>query len=113
VEWLEDKLNTAHKKWDQIYQEIDSRALQATQDRTPGDCDDYEETRFPDIPTAHEHIFSTGGILEKLIRKNYYAGLNKFNNNSFPNKEACREWLKWVEDLTDKEMAIVKSEDWE
>jgi hypothetical protein len=108
-EWLQAKLRAIHKKWDNVYHQVDLRELQpvleglkATQEGTP-----IKGSR------AAERLFSSGGLLEKLTREHYYQGLNNLVDKTFPNKEAKSEWVAWVKTLTPSELAMVNARDWE
>jgi hypothetical protein len=99
-----------HKKWENIYQEVDMRHHQ----RALKKVSEADKSNSDTIPRgrAVQRVYGSGGALQKIMRKTYQEGLAKLINNTFESKEAKVEWQQFVDSLTPDEMAIVRDENW-
>jgi len=89
AEWLEPALDIVHKKWDRIFHEVDlrkhTRALEKVSQVTT-------TPHTGNSSRTYTRIYSSGGVLEKIMRRTYNNGLQKLQDNSFESKEAKKEW---------------------
>lgn len=62
---------------------------------------------------ATQRLFGSGGIWEKIVRKEYSQGLKKLNSNSFDSKAAKEEWEKFRDELSPELLALVSNPGWQ
>jgi hypothetical protein len=105
AEWMTAALARVHRKWEDIYHQVDLKNHQAiiekkkaSKDSSPANIQSRSALR----------VFGSGGVLQKIMHRTYQDGLAKLNTNSFENKQAKDEWLAFVEGLSPDELKMVQ-----
>jgi hypothetical protein len=52
-------------------------------------------------------------VVEALIRKQYEEGMKKMELGSWRDNQERVDWLNFVDNLSVKELALVKADDWQ
>ncbi|RMZ71905.1 hypothetical protein GMOD_00009263 [Pyrenophora seminiperda CCB06] len=110
IEWLQGRLDNAHKKWDTINHQVAMRKHHQILAQTTAIDEDSSEGGPQ--PRCALRLFGKGGTLEKIMRKTYEEGLANLNDNSFESKEAKNEWEEFVDKLTPEELSMVTNKTW-
>ncbi|KAH5706829.1 hypothetical protein HBI18_252410 [Parastagonospora nodorum] len=114
AEWLENALMNAHKRWDDIEQEIDLRAHQLTLDEA--DRAPAKKVKRPKQGkglNSAGRLFGSGGVLEKIMRQEYESGLEKLQSKGFESKAEKEEWQRFCKKLSANDLEVVRNDNWE
>nr|BBG74287.1 hypothetical protein [Alternaria alternata] len=109
AEWLEGQLQSTHQKWEKAYHKADLRAHQIKVDAAK-EVDNPEEEELPRIA---QRFYSRHGLVDIILRRTYFKGLEKLEKNSFDSKEEKQAFQAWVSELKPEELAIYMDKDWE
>lgn len=109
AQWMQTKLDHIHKKWEDIHHNVDLRQHDKALEKVAITTNSSNTESYS---RPHLRIYSSGGILEKIMRRTYHDGLQKLKDNSFDSKEAKEEWQHFRDGLTPEELAVVTNKDW-
>ena len=110
AEWLESKLGAAHKKWESITTEVDTRALDHILGKRKRSADDGPELHSQ--TRVAKRIFQDGGTLQSIERKMLQVFKKKLANNSWDSPDEKKEYFTYLESLKPEEIKVLDDPDW-
>lgn len=105
---MQTKLDHIHKKWEDIHHNVDLRQHDKALEKSAATTNSSHTESYS---RSHLRIYSSSGILEKIMRRTNHNRLQKLKDNSFDSKEAKKKWQQFWDSLTPKKLAVVTNKD--